>query len=211
MLHALSVVVTQTVDIILGISSLPQHDTTEIVGIEGHIDDQNILHCLSVDIISVTRCSLSSWETDEKLRLSVGASLDDSDPLGVVETSLGVVRCRAPIIVVKLDPKEIEYRGRNSHVELLVRSTALRRTGDVEGLLGVLFEVGSETGDHRSPPCPSLVVLSEVERRSTYRLSHCSQCQSRNHRPSSPGMDGGKRLLKSCMDRMNTTGSRRTR
>ena len=158
-LHVLSVVVTQTIDITLSIGSLPQHYTTEMVGIEGHIDEQNIFHLLRLDIISGIRCIFSSWETDEKLCIRVGASPDDPDPLGEVETSTRVVRCRATVRIVELDPNEIEYRAGNSVVELLVRNTALGRTRDIEGLIGVLFEVASETVDHRSPSCPSLVVL----------------------------------------------------
>jgi hypothetical protein len=158
-LHLLSVVITQAVDVVFGIGRLPQHYTTEMVGIEGHIDKQKSLHLFGLEIISGSRRLFSSWQTDEKLRIRVGAFPDDLDPIGKVETSVPVVRCRATFRVIKLDPEEIKCRAGNSLAELLIRDTALRRTGDVEGLIGVLLKVASETVDHRSPSCPSLVVL----------------------------------------------------
>ncbi|KAJ5117286.1 hypothetical protein N7526_011395 [Penicillium atrosanguineum] len=141
-LHILSVVKAQTVDIALSGGSLPQHYTTEMVRIEGHIDEQNSLHLRGLEIIRSARCIFRSWETYEKLCVRVGTFLDDLDPTGEVETTIEVVRCRATCRVIKLDPNEIEHRVGNSIAELLIRNTALRRSRDIEGLIGEVGEPG---------------------------------------------------------------------
>jgi hypothetical protein len=139
-----------------------------VVRIQRHILQQKKLHHRRVDIILGSRCKFTARKTDEELCVRVGTAQDHINPRNEVEVS---VHSRATICVIELDPEEIEYRVGDGIAELRIRNTALRRGGDIEGFIGVLFEIRSKTVDHRSPSYASLVFRSflQGEGKQTYR------------------------------------------
>jgi hypothetical protein len=109
-------------------------------------------HLSGGQIVARISSSLGSRKANEQLGLRVAAGLDDIDPVTKVEaaSALDKVSGRASSGVVELHPNEIEERVGDGIAELRIGDLALRSTRDVERLVRVLGEVGSQTVDHGS-------------------------------------------------------------
>ena len=145
--------------IVFGGGSLPKHNATKGLGKEGHVPLQNGLDLRGGEVKAVICCGITSQKANEKLRRRVGATLNDVHPVSVVETTVHEVRCRTALGVVELHPDEIKCGVGNSIAELLIRDSALRRTRDVESLIGVFGVMGPEAVDHRSISYPPSVAI----------------------------------------------------
>lgn len=151
LLHLIRIGEASGRDVILGISSLPQHDTTKMLRVQLHVGLNQRGHLSGAQVEArLSSSSLSSRKTNEQLGLRVAAGLDDIDPFAKVEaaSALDKVPGRASSGVVELHPDEIEERVGDGIAELLIGDLALRSTRDVERLVRVLGEVGSQTVDH---------------------------------------------------------------
>jgi hypothetical protein len=141
-------------DVVVTGGGLPQHNTTEVLGVLIHISLDKGLHFVRGHVESSVSGSLGSRKSDEKLSIGVGALLDDTDPLIEVELAgaVDIVCRRATRGVVKLNPEEIKVRFGNSIAELSIRDGALGSTGDVVGLLGARGVMLAKTIDHGGVP-----------------------------------------------------------
>lgn len=150
LLHLIRIGEASGRDVILGMSSLPQHDTTKMLRVQLHVSLNQRGHLSGAQVEARMSSSLSSRKTNEQLGLRVAAGLDDIDPFAKVEaaSALDKVPGRASSGVVELHPDEIEERVGDGIAELLIGGLALRSTRDVERLVRVLGEVGSQTVDH---------------------------------------------------------------
>jgi hypothetical protein len=121
-----------------------------VLRIQLHVCFNQRGHLSGGQIVARTSRSLSSRKTDEQLGTGISAGLDDIDPVAKVEaaSALDEVPGRAARGVVELHPDEIERRVGDGIAELHIRDGALRSTRDVECLVRVLVEVGSQTVDH---------------------------------------------------------------
>lgn len=137
-------------DIVVTGGGLPQHNTTEVLGVLVHVSLDKGLHLVGGQVESSISSSRRSGKTDEELSIGVGALLDDTDPLIEVELAraVDVVRSRATLGVVELNPEEIKVRVGNSVAELSIGDGALGSTRDVVGLLGARGVMLAQTIDH---------------------------------------------------------------
>lgn len=152
-------------DIVVTGGGLPQHNTTEVLRVLVHISLDKGLHLVRGEVESSVSGSLGSGKTDEELSIGVGALLDDTDPLIEVELAgaVDIVRSRATLGVVKLNPEEIKVRVGNSVAELSIGDGALGSTGDVVGLLGARGVMLAQTIDHGGVSNSSVVLDIKIE------------------------------------------------
>jgi hypothetical protein len=138
------------VDIVVTSGCLPKHYTAEGVGILLNVGFDKWLGLLWGQVEASVSGSLRCRKTDEKLRIGVGAVLNDTDPVIEVEFAglIDPVSSRAALGVVPLDPDEVEVRVGNGITELGVGKGALRSTGDVELATRDLVKVPAQTVDH---------------------------------------------------------------
>lgn len=142
-------------DVVVTVSSLPQHDTTEVLGVEVHVGRDQGLGLTRCQVVARVGSVRGGGKTDEELSIGVGTGLDNLNPVTEIEVTGAIdpVAGRAGSGVVELDPDEVEVRVLDSVAQLGVGNGALRSTGDVHLLLSVCVVVRTQTVDHGSPSC----------------------------------------------------------
>jgi hypothetical protein len=134
-------------------SSFPQHDTTEVLGVHLHVGGDQGLSLIRGQVVSRVSSVRGGGQTDVELSIGVRTGLDNLDPPAEVKVAVAIdpVAGRAVSGVVELDPDKVEDGVLDSIAQLGIGDGALRSTGDVHLLLGVLVVVGAQAVDHGSP------------------------------------------------------------
>lgn len=151
MLHLLGIVQSsREIDIVISGSSLPQHDTSKRIRIQVYIGLNQRLHLFRTDVEPLSSSTHRRWKTNEKLCIGVHGALDDIDPVIKVEVAsvFHEVPRRTALGVVELNPDEVECSAVDGKIELQVREWTLRRSRDIEFLIGIFFEAVAELVDH---------------------------------------------------------------
>lgn len=111
--------ITPSIDLVpIRGTCFPEHDTPESFRIHIHILCNQGLNLVRLQVEPLDCHFRAGRQTNKQLRFRIGAVLDDSHPVIIVESWISVsfngVPGRASISVVKLDPDKIERRIRNS-------------------------------------------------------------------------------------------------
>lgn len=135
------------VDIAVGETSVPHHDTTEssVVAVLGNESSKVGGSKIKLSTRGSTGGTvLRSRDTEEDLGAGRRGTGDVGDP--VVEVGAGVRG--AALVVVELDPEVVELRVGDDFLHVGLRDRALRGTGDVVSVRWILGKVGAEGGNH---------------------------------------------------------------
>ena len=118
-------------DIIVRCSCLPEHNTTESLGILVHVLGNQGLDLGRIQVESLNSHARAGRQTNKELRVRVSAVLDDIHPFVEVESRVPIalhkVPSRASFSIVKLDPDKIERSVGNGVAQLSIGNRALGR------------------------------------------------------------------------------------
>lgn len=118
-------------DIVVRRSCLPEHNTTESLGVLVRVLGNQGLNLGRVQVESLNGHVRAGRQTDKELRIRVSAVLDDIHPFVEVEPRVAIaldkVPSRASFSIVELDPDEIERSVGNGVAQLSIGNRTLGR------------------------------------------------------------------------------------
>jgi len=118
-------------NIIVGCSCLPEHNTTESLGILVHVLGNQGLNLGRIQVESLDGHVRAGRQTDKELRIRVSAILDDGHPFVKVESRVSIalhkIPSRASFSIVELHPDKIECSVGDGVAQLGIRNRALGR------------------------------------------------------------------------------------